>query len=668
VREAAPRSRSAAAFGHRPALDGLRALAALLVVCFHADVPFLDHGYAGVDVFFVLSGFLITSLLVRELAATHRLDVVGFYARRARRLLPASLLVLVVTAALYDLLATPLAVAEVRGGFVAAALYVSNWYFLDQSQDYFAQGEAPSPVLHYWSLSVEEQFYLAWPLLLLGLCLAVRFRPGRLLPVVAGLAAAGAVYSGWLASSEPMESYFGTLARAYQLLVGAAVALVVLRREDRGTAPPGPSRWQGWVAPAGLVLLLVAVSPLQGDATPFTRGLTSCLATAAIVVGLELRPSGALGTALSRPVPRRLGLYSYGIYLWHWPVVVLGDLAGWLPSAWLPRALLVIALSVGLAAASYHLLERRIHSLSLASLRSRRRGALAGPLAALVTVVVVLAVLPVSATTRQLLAEVTSGQDDSGGLQTVEAGPTGPHRREVVMIGDSHADFWGDALGTQATDLGFHLTTLSLHGCPWPVVDSVNSDGSAWHCDEDLREPGLEVLRETRPDVAILVSRSILMRYVDTPDGVVAPGGREWLALTEQGSREYLREVSSLARQVVVLQPIPMVDEPMTECLSTGADPADCDAPAAAMPGTTQLERVWRREAAELPNVTVVDIDDLVCPGGLCPSESRGVPTFVDDNHLTESYAAELAPRVVQRLHRAGVDLVGRPAPRSAAP
>lgn len=659
--ETAAHRRPGTSFRHRPALDGLRAVAALLVVGFHTDVPFLNNGYAGVDVFFVLSGFLITSLLSRELDATHRLDVIGFYARRARRLLPASLLVLLVTAVLFQWLASPLSVAEARGGFIAAALYVSNWYFLDQSQDYFAESADPSPVLHYWSLSVEEQFYLAWPLVLLLLTLAVRYRSTRLIPVVAGLAATGAAYAGWLAQSGPMESYFGTVARAYQLLVGATVALLVLRREQRAEPPPpSSSGWQGWVAPVGLVLLLVSVSPLQGEASPYARGVTSCLATAVLILGMELRPSGSLARQLSRPVPRRLGLYSYAIYLWHWPVVVLGDLAGVLPSSWLPRAVLVTATSVALSAASYHLVERRFHSLSLATVRARRRVALAGPVAAVATAAALVAVMPVSASTRNLLDQVTVDQPDSRKLERVESGPSGGGQAEVVLIGDSHAGFWSVALGQEADDRGFHLTTLYNNGCPWPEVESFNRDGSAGNCQADLRGPALETLRTTKPDVAILVSRSIVIRPLQTPDGIVEPGDPGWLPVAEEGSRAFLREVSRLADQVVVLEPIPMVDPPMTDCLSTGVDPEQCDAPAYALPGTEEIEEVWREQAAELPNVEVVDLDDLVCPGSVCPALVDGTVTFRDDNHLSDGFAVMLAPAVLQMFRDQGVD-VGSP-------
>jgi hypothetical protein len=161
-------------FEHRPSLDGIRAVAVLLVIAFHAGMTALGHGYVGVDVFFVLSGFLITSLLARELLGSGRLRFVAFYARRVRRLLPAALLVLLVTAVAYELVASPAAVSETRGGFVASALYFANWFFLRQANDYFAQGAHPSPVEHYWSLSVEEQFYLVWPALMVGLVFLAR--------------------------------------------------------------------------------------------------------------------------------------------------------------------------------------------------------------------------------------------------------------------------------------------------------------------------------------------------------------------------------------------------------------------------------------------------------------------------------------------------------------
>jgi peptidoglycan/LPS O-acetylase OafA/YrhL len=337
VRAASPAapSRRVPKFTHRPALDGLRAVAALLVTLFHADVPFLRGGFVGVDVFFVLSGFLITSLLLREIAANRRIDFVAFYARRARRLLPPAVLVLLVTAVLFHLLASPLQVALDRGGFAAAATYVSNWYFLGEAQDYFAHDQDPSPVLHYWSLSVEEQFYFVWPAVLLAIMVYVGFRTRSLAKVVVGIALVSFVYAFIVNIDEPMLSYFGTFARAYQLLLGALVAIWVFRREvPLEGPPPRVDPRLAVLAPMGFAAILLASLTVFREEGPLQLGLIAAVGTAALLVGLELNSREGLARTLSHPRLRRLGDYSYSMYLWHWPVIVLLSIVGFLPTFW----------------------------------------------------------------------------------------------------------------------------------------------------------------------------------------------------------------------------------------------------------------------------------------------------------------------------------------------
>ena len=301
-------NRTGLQFEHRPALDGIRAVAALLVILFHAGMPIFGHGYVGVDVFFVLSGFLITSLLARELLGTGRLRFVAFYARRVRRLLPAALFVLLVTAVAYQWVASPAAVYENRGGFFAAALYVSNWFFLSEAQDYFAEDAHTSPVQHYWSLSVEEQFYLVWPAVVLGLFFLVRRHRIRLDVAAGVLTLAGVTYAGILAAGNPMASFFGTPARAYQLLAGATIAFACLRREQHARGREPRSRASGAVlAAGGLALIVLAGSSLLGSDSAFWHGLAAAVGTGAVILGLELRPRSSTWRVLAWRPARLLG-------------------------------------------------------------------------------------------------------------------------------------------------------------------------------------------------------------------------------------------------------------------------------------------------------------------------------------------------------------------------
>jgi peptidoglycan/LPS O-acetylase OafA/YrhL len=645
-----PRS-AAASFEHRPSLDGIRAVAALLVILFHAGMPSMGHGYVGVDVFFVLSGFLITSLLVRELLSTGRLQFVAFYARRVRRLLPAALVVLLVTAVAYELVASPLGVSENRGGFVAAALYVSNWYFLAESKDYFAEEAEVSPVQHYWSLSVEEQFYLVWPAVVLVLVLAAR-RYRLPLDLAAGvLAVAGLVYAGVLAGGDPMGSYFGTPARAYQLLLGAAIALLILRWEERvraGTRLPLPARVGGSIAAAaGLALVLAAGSPLLSTGSAYWHGVGAALGTTLLILGLELAPASQAGRALAWGPARRVGLWSYAAYLWHWPVVIVAEDAGVLPQAWLPRVLLVVAVTLLLSAATFSFVERPTRHLSLRTMPRQRVVASFGVVLAVGTALVLPGILRVDSRAEAVLDVAT---EDPGRLAAISDGE-GSDASTVLLVGDSHAKYLYPALAELAKAQGWSLVPSIEDACPWPRVQAT-ARGVVLDC-ETMRRNALAAAERSHPDIAVLVSRSIVRRPLKVGGELVDPGGPGWLRDVSRGTEAFLAALRPLVGRIVIVEVLPETSEPMVDCLSTGADPASCAAPAVHRPGTIPLRSLWRT----LPGVTTVGLDELLCPDGICPAMVDGIPTYRDTNHLTVDYSRHIARRLDKYLRSQGIVL-----------
>jgi peptidoglycan/LPS O-acetylase OafA/YrhL len=301
--------------GFRPDLEGLRGVAILLVLAFHAGLPSTSGGFVGVDVFFVLSGFLITGLLVRERERDGRIDLRAFYVRRVRRILPAALVVLVgILAASWAMLPL-LDLERVAGDVVASALSVGNIRFAIQATDYFAADVSPSPVLHYWSLGVEEQFYFVWPALLI---LATRRGPSRAAAFAAlAIVAAGSFAASlYLTEASAAWAFYSLPTRAWELALGGllAVAWPWLRRlPDLLVAP------LGWVGLAVVVASLLVIDP----ATPFpgTAALLPTLGTAAIVLAGSRR--GSVGLLLERSPMRWLGRISYSLYLVHWPILVL---------------------------------------------------------------------------------------------------------------------------------------------------------------------------------------------------------------------------------------------------------------------------------------------------------------------------------------------------------
>ena len=341
-----------------PGLDGVRALAVLAVIAFHEGLRAAPGGFLGVDVFFVLSGYLITDLLVSRRDRLGQLDLRDFWVRRARRLLPALAVVLVVVTAAVAVI-EPGQLDALRPALAAAVTYSSNWYQALHHQSYFATFGPPAPLQHLWSLAIEEQFYLVWPLLLLAI-MRIGDRRVRAGAAWAGAAASAAAMSlVYVPGSDPSLVYYGTGTHATALLTGAAIALTWPLRVI-ATATAEQARQLDVLGVAGIAVLGWAVGHYSGgDPVVYPLGLTIAALAAAGLVAAAAAP-GAIGAALSWEPLRWLGIRSYGIYLWHWPVIALAAaIAGpRTASPWLWAA--ETAAAIGLAAASWRWLEEPI--------------------------------------------------------------------------------------------------------------------------------------------------------------------------------------------------------------------------------------------------------------------------------------------------------------------
>ncbi|MEX1344583.1 MAG: acyltransferase family protein, partial [Candidatus Limnocylindrales bacterium] len=402
----------------RPDIEGLRGLAVLLVVLFHAWPDLLAGGFIGVDVFFVISGFLITGLLYRELAATGGIDFRGFYARRVRRLFPAAALALLVTFLLSAWLLSPLALPRVTGDGVAAAFSVANIRFALASGDYFTVLATPSPFLHYWSLSVEEQFYLVWPATLL---LVARLGGRRLLaPAVLTVAllsgvlavAATDVAAGW--------AFYSLPTRAWQLAVGGLLAIAAVERFRRSgiSALLGLA---GWAGLGGVLLAGLAFDELL--AYPGWWALLPTLGAVLVIAGGDRR--GGPGLVLGLAPLRFLGRISYALYLWHWPLLVLPAVALG-PELPLGARLALVGSAVAIATASTLLLEEPIRR-GTAGFSGRALRAATPPLAGLALAVVVGVGISAWVNGRSLEA--------LGGTDVAAAAPPKDVEGEVVIEG-----------------------------------------------------------------------------------------------------------------------------------------------------------------------------------------------------------------------------------------
>lgn len=396
---------------HLPGLDGLRALAVSAVLLYHLDLPWIPGGFLGVDVFFVLSGFLITTLVLEEVERTGRLDYRKFYLRRARRLLPA-LWLLLLTVSVFSLFFLREELAELRGDVTAALLYVSNWWYILADQSYFEFTGRPALLQHLWSLAVEEQFYLVWPAIVVFAM--VRGRRRRVRRTAFVLAVASTIWMAWLSirsgypvPNDPSRVYYGTDTHAMGLLIGATLATVwvpwrrwSIRRSWLSRPPvpyPGAAALidaAGLVGLIGVVWFFLSV----GEFSDFLyRGgfLVLALSTALGLAALA-NPAGLLSRALAVQPLRYLGERSYGIYMWHWPVFMVTRPGFELSFDGLPSVLLRVGITLVLAELSYRFVEMPIRRGAIGSaLRQAREPTPEGHAMALrvVTVPLVLALV-----------------------------------------------------------------------------------------------------------------------------------------------------------------------------------------------------------------------------------------------------------------------------------
>ena len=658
---------------HRDDIQGLRAVAVLLVVFGHAGVPFLSGGYVGVDTFFVLSGFLITGILLAEFAERGSISLPSFYLRRARRILPAAGLTLVVTdIAAHHLLNFVRARAAVNDS-IWSALFAANVHFARQGSDYFAQGQPPSPFLHFWSLSVEEQFYFVWPSLLAAL-LAFRFH--RLLIVLAGVGGASLVWAIHVTAASPATAYYSTFARAWELALGAALA--VAAPHVRGL-PARAGLAFGWL---GLFAIGYAACSYS-ERTPFpgSAALLPALGAACVIgAGLAARQTAfGIGRVLALAPLRYVGDRSYAFYLWHWPVLILAtQYAGHELSLGTKLGLLVFAFL--LSVVSYRFVENPIRRMkptlrasgllwpatatavavaALFILDSTDRAAarLDAAAAALQPAQLVRASAP--AKTRSLDAVVAAvRQADRGAPLPSPVTPSPGNLRgdfytfpagcspgegktsskicrladarsskTIVVIGDSHAQMWMPTILRMGKRDGWAVVPFVKPRC---IPRSWSSKGECgrWYGWATRRAPVL------RPDVTLVIGSWMA---VWEPPRAIGPVG----ALSSAMKR--------VSASVIVVGDVPGQKRDPTDCLL---------APHATMAGcTSEATRVQlstnRAIAANARKHGIGFLDTLgwFCahPRGsstryLCPLVVNRTVTCVDRGHISRTYGLQLLP------------------------
>ena len=636
-------------------------MAVALVLVDHGGIPGVSGGFIGVDIFFVLSGFLITSLLLDELGRTGRIDLTGFWTRRARRLLPAAV-VMVLAVGLAREQFPPDAVAGLRHDAIAALFWVANWNFVIAKTDYFTQGSTPSPLQHTWSLGVEEQYYVVWPLLLIGvtlLLLLVARRRGRGVSVgavrsgVLVIATMGAVASAAAAvmlashSSLSLDAsinrvYFGTDSRAQALLIGAAASALFVR--DWPALMAGwsvmRSRWGKSIirvmSLVGLAGLGAATHYVTGSANEFRHGLLSAVAVAAavVVVCVAVDQDGPLARVLAWRGLVWLGAISYGVYLWHWPVflVINGERTGW---SGFPLFAVRSAATLALAATSWWLIEQPIRRWRPVWVRPLPLAAAIVTTAAAVVVLVVpvgaapvVSSLPPGVSPAAVESPPVEAVHPVGGAQPVSG-------RVVSVFGDSTA--WTLMRYLPATP-GFNFVDRTVIGCgivrggPYRYMGQkleqkpeCDTWPSRWRERISHDQPAVALLIIGRWEMVDRVSEGH-WTHIGDPAFDTYLAGELNLALQILGSTG--------ARVVVTTEPYNRRGETPDGSLYPEDQPDRAD----------HWNALLRRVIGQRPNVAILDLNKKLCPGGVYTAKVDGVQVRSDGVHLTPEGVRWLLP------------------------
>jgi peptidoglycan/LPS O-acetylase OafA/YrhL len=626
----------------RADLEGLRGAAILLVVLFHAGVRGFAGGFIGVDLFFVLSGYFITAGLVREIDTTDRIDLNEFWGRRMLRLSPPLLLVLLATLAIVMTLYAPIDRAEIAGFTRYVAVYAGNIDLASRSRDYFSSND--NPLLHTWSLGVEEQFYILWPVLLLApAVLAARRRSALVMTVViAGVASLVACIA--LTPSAQTWAFYGVLTRVWEFALGGLMVFCHPERRE-GSAPKYRS-----LAMLGMTLVVIALLKFdEGTPYPGYAALLPALAGAAFIIGeanwLDVAPL------------RWLGRVSYAWYLWHWPLVGLGQVL--YPQVGAAGKVLWSALALLLAWLTYRYVEGNAREGRLGKVPSDRL-TLVGVGASVVMVIIAWGAMIVAekqtasgpqknfAAARGDRFEKNCWTNTLAEYRPCFAGDVGSSTT-IALLGDSHAEHWLGALDRAGKERHWKIDVMVKGGCPVSDAPEMTHPRRIRHYREcaQYREAMLQRIIRERPSAVILSSW----------DHYIAMDGRSssWQVTPEQWEaglrRSYTRLVKAGIR-VIVMRDVPKTHFDVPECLSRKAAglpfARSCSYERAGSISVVGIQ-AQNRAARGLP-ISFIDMNDIICPGLSCPSQQNGVVIYTDDNHITASFSRSVADILGARI------------------
>lgn len=616
-----------------PQIQGLRALAALLVTLFHAK--WVSGGFIGVDIFYVISGFLITGLLLREIERTGTINFKEFYARRFKRLLPTSFFVLAITAVISWALIPATMRSSLGRDVIAASLYVSNYLFAWWQADYQNLDATPSPVIHYWSLAVEEQFYFIWPMLILIFFTLAKALKNRIFLTyfVVAITLSSFNFSIYLTETSPIWAFYSLPTRAWELGLGALLVLIP------------PIKTKKFVGLFGFTLLIISAFVFnEGTAFPGINAALPVLGTVLLLATINSWPPVLNDVANSR-LFQWLGEISYPLYLWHWPLLVL-------PSTYLARPLevyervLAIIATILLADLTHRFIEEPFRSRKIASVIVYKKSAY-------VTVIsVFMGVLIMFSNSDRI---DVSGVTGSVSLAQIKARPQvyddGCHanyaqtqsakceygnldsKKVMVLYGDSHAAQWFPALLEIANRSGYKLISLTKSACP--AVDTKRNDQGGFKMSRcaQWRENTTKRIREIQPDVLIMSS----FQYFAQP-----PQFKDRNAWWDDGQRRLLQAVKTASPQLIYVTDTPHPTRDIPACLTNNS--------------ISKCNTSERSQNLSIQGFKVIDPNPWLC-SNVCPAVKDGVVAYRDASHISVDMSIALIPRLTQALRDQGVNL-----------
>jgi peptidoglycan/LPS O-acetylase OafA/YrhL len=623
--------------GHREDIDGLRACAVVIVILFHAQIPGFGFGFWGVDVFLVISGFLITGIITRDVDA-HRFSLVEFWTRRMRRLMPAAATVIVATALAVAVWGSPLEWNIAGSDALFSSVYLLNLSLGLREFSYFEANAEVRPYLHMWSLALEEQFYVVWPVVL---SVALKRSRRAALVVCASLGALSFVLCAVASSTSPTQAFFLLPTRLWEFAVGAGLALA------SPTLSPGARRLASVGALLAFGVAVVWLTPMT--ALPGVLTALPVMATALLLVS----EGGVVRPLLTARPMRWLGERSYSLYLWHWPVLVLGrPLLG--DSAWATAALL--AITIVAASASWALVEHRLR-FAPTLLASRRRSWAVVAAFAGAGLASGAALRAGEAWTKRdpLMIKLHAVREDSSAFTKCTPTPCGiveSGTRRILVVGDSHAMQWIPAVEAAARDLDAKVFYAGRDACPGLDVKTVRPERrdtlfpecAAWH---DELEHALDAVAADVVVVANFDGYLAENRIVDEH------GGHDMaLAALSAASEKLAQGLARRGAGVVFVTDIPKATDDPIRCAARRRTLIGCDPIA-----LQEAERTSAAAAMLAPfqrtGAVIVDGAALACPSGTCPLLVDGMVTYRDRHHVTKTFSRAQAPTFRAAIARA---------------